>query len=157
MTKIEQITALLQGPLADKGYEILQMTHSTTGRHKLEILLERLDEGGVTLDDCATASRLISGILDVEDPIPDAYTLEVSSPGMDRPLIRLRDYERFQGSSVKVTLHQPRDGQKNFKGRLQQVVGEKIFLQLDHENSEEKTPLCLEFEEICRCKILPIL
>jgi ribosome maturation factor RimP len=157
MTKIEQLTARLQEPLAAKGYEILQMTHITTGRHKLEILLERLDEGGVTLDDCAAASRIISGIFDVEDPIPDAYTLEVSSPGMDRPLVRLRDYERFQGSCVKVTLHDPRNGQKNFKGRIHKVLGEKIFLQLDDENSEGNEPLCLEFGEICRCKILPVL
>ena len=75
-------------------------------------------DGGVTLDDCALISRQVSTRLDVDDPIQGRYTLEVSSPGMDRPLSRDRDFERFAGHRVRLTTHDPIDGQKNFIGRL---------------------------------------
>lgn len=88
-------------------------------------------EGGVTLDDCAHLSRQLSARLDAEDPIEGRYTLEVSSPGLDRPLSRDRDFERFTGRRVKVTTESPIDGQRNFIGRLEGLSDGTLRLALE--------------------------
>ncbi|HKQ96932.1 MAG TPA: ribosome maturation factor RimP [Candidatus Polarisedimenticolia bacterium] len=88
-------------------------------------------EGGVTLDDCAHISRQVSARLDAEDPIGGHYTLEVSSPGLDRPLSRDRDFERFKGHRVKVTTESPIDGQRNFIGRLEGLMAGAVQLVLE--------------------------
>lgn len=88
-------------------------------------------EGGVTLDDCAHVSRQLSARLDAEDPIEGRYTLEVSSPGLDRPLSRDRDFERFAGQRVKVTTESPIDGQRNFIGRLEGLMAGAVHLVLE--------------------------
>ena len=88
-------------------------------------------EGGVTLDDCAHVSRQLSARLDAEDPIEGRYTLEVSSPGLDRPLSRDRDFERFAGQRVKVTTESPIDGQRNFIGRLAGLMAGAVHLVLE--------------------------
>jgi ribosome maturation factor RimP len=157
MTKIEHLHTILKEPLATKGYEILQLRYLTKGRSTLEILLERLDEQAVTIDDCAKASRLISATLDVEDPIAESYVIEVSSPGLDRPLIRLRDYERFKGALVKGELHHPLKGTRRFKGHIQSVEEGHIVFCVEGASTGEKELLRLGFEEICHCKLLPLL
>lgn len=88
-------------------------------------------EGGVTLDDCAHVSRQVSARLDADDPIQGRYTLEVSSPGLDRPLSRDRDFERFTGQRVKVTTESPIDGQRNFIGRLSGLMAGAVHLVLE--------------------------
>ena len=88
-------------------------------------------EGGVTLDDCAHVSRQVSARLDADDPIEGRYTLEVSSPGLDRPLSRDRDFERFSGHRVKVTTESPIDGQRNFIGRLNGLMAGAVHLVLE--------------------------
>jgi len=88
-------------------------------------------EGGITLDDCAHVSRQLSARLDAEDPIDGRYTLEVSSPGLDRPLSRERDFERFAGQRVRVTTESPIDGQRNFIGRLEGLVAGAVHLVLE--------------------------
>src|SRR3546814_7217821 len=80
-------------------------------------------DGGVTVDDCADVSRAVSAVLDVEDPIAGAYRLEVSSPGLDRPLMKPADFERFKGFAAKVDLGRPLDGRKRFRGRLAGMPG----------------------------------
>jgi ribosome maturation factor RimP len=82
----------------------------------------------VTVDDCADVSRQVSAILDVEDPIPGSYRLEVSSPGLDRPLVRPDDFRRFQGETIKVHLQRALDGRRNFTGRLVEVDNERYKL-----------------------------
>lgn len=156
MTKLEQITALLKNPLAEKGYEILQLRYIKMGRPTLQFLLERLDEAPVTIEDCTRASRLISVALDVEDPIPEAYTLEVSSPGVDRPLIRLRDYERFQGLRVKLELKEPYEEKRRFKGVIASVSEGKITFDLESETDSPQR-LTLALAEIYHCKLSPLL
>lgn len=89
---------------------------------------------GIDVEDCARVSRQLSAILDVEDPIPGQYTLEVSSPGLDRPLVRREDFVRFQGAQVKVRTSQPVLGRKNFTGRLVSVEGDQIVLDMDKES-----------------------
>lgn len=84
--------------------------------------------GGVTIEECATVSRNVGDKLDEVDLIPAAYTLEVSSPGLDRPLLKLEDFERFKGNLAKVRTHQPIEGQRNFKGRIDGISGEEVIL-----------------------------
>jgi ribosome maturation factor RimP len=88
---------------------------------------------GVTVDDCANVSRQLSAILDVEDPFPGRYTLEVSSPGLDRPLVTPADFRRFQGEVVKVRLLAALDGRRNFTGRLVEATPENVVVEVDHE------------------------
>lgn len=86
-------------------------------------------EGGVTHDDCVRVSREIEAVLDAEDFIPSTYLLEVSSPGLERELFRLNDFEKFAGEKAKVRTHAPIDGQRNFRGRIVKVEGEKIVFE----------------------------
>lgn len=88
-------------------------------------------EGGVTLDDCAAISRRLSVEFDVEDPIPDRYTLEVSSPGLDRPLVNERDFQRFKGRNVRLSTVAPIDGRRNFRGRLAGLLDGAVRLILE--------------------------
>ena len=114
--RIEQIIA---PTLVDMGYELVRV-HVTGGRQdcRLQVMVERADEQGMTVDDCADVSRAVSALLDVEDPISGAYELEVSSPGIDRPLTRERDFVRFAGHVAKIELKQAVDGQRRFRGTL---------------------------------------
>jgi ribosome maturation factor RimP len=88
---------------------------------------------GVTVDNCAAVSRQLSAILDVEDPIPGRYTLEVSSPGLDRPLVTPADFRRFQGAMIKVRLLSALDGRRNFTGRLLEATPEAVVMEVDRE------------------------
>ena len=113
-----RIAALIAAPLAALGFELVRVAVSGRGRPRLQVMLERAGGGAVTLDQCALASRTLSALLDVEDPIPGAYDLEVGSPGIDRPLTRAADFERFAGTPARIELTAARDGRKRFKGRL---------------------------------------
>lgn len=86
---------------------------------------------GVTVDDCADVSRQLSAILDVEDPFPGSYTLEVSSPGLDRPLVTPADFRRYQGALVKVRLLHALEGRRNFTGRLLEATAEDVVVDVD--------------------------
>ena len=86
---------------------------------------------GIGVEDCATVSRQVSAVLDVEDPIPVEYTLEVSSPGMDRPLFTLAQYERYRGELIKLRLRAPFEGRRNFSGELRAIEGDEIVVVVD--------------------------
>lgn len=104
---------------------------------------------GVTVDDCAEVSRQLSAILDVEDPIPGSYTLEVSSPGLDRPLVTPEDFRRFRGEVVKVRMHHPVQGRKNFTGVLAEVAADHVVVKVDEERFD------LTFDDIERARLVP--
>ena len=125
--KIEQIIA---PSLAGLGYALVRVQLTDGARRKLQIMAELADGANVTLDDCAKISRTVSALLDVADPIPDEYTLEVSSPGIDRPLVRLNDYTRFAGFTAKLQVLLPIDGRRRFQGVVTGVEGEEIILKL---------------------------
>jgi ribosome maturation factor RimP len=120
----EKIEALLEPSLSAMGYDIVRV-HFTGGRAAtLQIMAERRDREGMTVDDCAEISRACSAILDVADPIAGAYSLEVSSPGIDRPLVRAEDFDRFAGFEARVETDRPIDGRKRFKGRLKGLTAD---------------------------------
>lgn len=129
-----EIEELLAPTLSAMGYDIVRILLAGNERQRrLQIMAERSDGSGMDLEDCAEVSRASEAILDVEDPIPGAYTLEVSSPGMDRPLTRLRDFERFAGEEAKVELERAIDGRRRFKGRLMGLDGEDVVMLVDGE------------------------
>ncbi len=157
MEKLTYIQNLLKDALQEKGYEIIQLRYLKTSKPTLQFLIDRLDEAPVTIEDCTQASRLISGTLDVEDPIQEAYVLEVSSPGVDRPLSRLKDYERFQGHPVKFDLHELSEGRKRFKGVIQKVTDGKVTFFIENKDADTGKEVTFSPEEIYHCKLSPLL
>jgi len=119
------------GPVvAGLGYELVGVEYGgSPGNGLLRVYIDR--EQGVTVDDCARVSEALSAALDVEDPIREAYTLEVSSPGINRPLFERADFERFAGSRVFVRLEGELEGRRRFKGLLQRVEGDEIVVEVD--------------------------
>ena len=101
------------------GYEVVRVAFRGGRTAVLQVMVERTDRAEMTVEDCAGVSRAVSALLDVEDPIGGAYTLEVSSPGIDRPLTRQADFARFAGFEAQIELSVPMDGRRRFRGRLQ--------------------------------------
>ena len=115
--------------LNDMGYEIVRILYSGQRPARLQIMAERGDHAGMTVEDCAEISRAVGALLEVEDPIAGAYHLEVSSPGIDRPLTRLDDFDRFAGFEAKLEMQHGIDGQRRFSGRLRGLEGDLIRLE----------------------------
>ena len=115
-----KISQIIEVALEELGFSLVRVLYSgrQAGRNQLQIMAEPKEERDMTVEDCQMISRHVSALLDVEDPISGSYVLEVSSPGIDRPLTRLTDYERFQGELVKITLRLMQDGRRRFTGRL---------------------------------------
>jgi len=132
---IDQIRVIAERVAASRGLEIwdVQSRRETSG-HVVRVFIDRpgpaaTAEESVSIDDCEQVNREISTILDVEDPLPFAYTLEVSSPGLDRPLRDASDYQRFSGRLAKVVVSEPVDNQKAFEGRLRGVNEGAVMLE----------------------------
>ncbi len=150
MTPFEaRLTALIEPSLAGMGYELVRVQMRGTERKTLQIMAERADRRGMTLDDCEAISKTLSAVLDVEDPISDRYSLEVSSPGIDRPLIKLADFERFTGFEAKVDLKEAVGPRKHFTGRLDGVKNDTILMTLEKGETVE-----LPFELLHRAKLV---
>src|SRR5205823_15005961 len=105
---------IIEPSLAVMGYQAVRLAFVGARGATLQIMAERVDGAAMTVEDCAEISRAVSALLDVADPIASAYTLEVSSPGIDRPLVRPEDYERFTGFEARIELTRPLDGRKRF-------------------------------------------
>ena len=113
------------------GYDVVRVKILRGGRSTLQIMVERSDSAGTTIDDCAAISRAVSAVLDVEDPMPAAYELEISTPGIDRPLTRSADFERFAGFQVKLETSPPHEGRRRWIGRLLGLEGEMVRIETD--------------------------
>ncbi len=135
-----KIADIIEPSLEAMGYRVVRV-QQTGGQHRptLQVMAERLDETAMTVDDCAGISRSVSALLDVADPIAGAYMLEVSSPGIDRPLVRPEDYDRFAGFEARIELSRPFDGRKRFRGRLVGRDGDDVRLLA--ETGEVRLPL----------------
>ncbi len=119
ISRAENDVARLVVPTLDAlGYDLVRIKVSQGGRQTLQIMAERRDGAGMTIDDCAKISRAVSALLDVESPLPGNHILEISSPGLDRPLVRPGDFARFAGHEAKITTRHPIEGRKRFRGRL---------------------------------------
>lgn len=124
-----RIGGLAEGLAASLGLEVVQVeVRPGGGRSVVRVYLDKAE--GVALDDCERFSKRFSVVLDVEDALPFSYVLEVSSPGLDRRLVRERDYQRFVGRDVKVRTRHGRGGQRNFRGRLMTAQGGRIELEI---------------------------
>lgn len=122
--------------------------HQTQGRHSLlKIYIDA--PAGIEVDDCAKASRQLSGVLEVEDPIRGNYTLEVSSPGLDRRLYTLAQYEAFKGAKVKLSLSKPFNGKRRFTGLLCGIEGDEVVIR----TGDEET--LFPIEQIDRANVVP--
>jgi ribosome maturation factor RimP len=143
-----RIADLIRPSLEGMGYLLVRVQVIGRQRPRLQVMAERADDVGMTVDDCAVLSRAVSAILDVDDPIADAYTLEISSPGIDRPLVRLADYERFAGFDARVELGRTIEGRRRFRGRLNGIDGTMVLMTVDDQ------AVTIPFEDIVRAKLL---
>ncbi len=126
----DELVKLLEPTVEGLGYELSDLEASLGGRNGfLRIYIDKDD--GISLDDCEKVSLAISALLDVEDPVPGQYNLEVSSPGSDRTLTKLSHFERFTGETVKVQMRFPVDGRRRFRGKLLSADEENIVLEVD--------------------------
>jgi ribosome maturation factor RimP len=144
LRRIEDIVA---PTIVGLGYELVRVSMSRGGG-TLQIMIEPADGRPMDVEDCATLSRALSAVLDVEDPIPSAYTLEVSSPGIDRPLTREKDYVRWSGHVARLETMQPIEGRRRFKGTLLGLENGTVRLRLE-DGKEADVPL----EQVTRAKL----
>ena len=138
----ERLIALIEPVVERLGFELVELEH---GHGQVRLFID--GPAGVNLDDCATVSREVSRLLDAEDPIPHAYTLEVSSPGLDRVLRTRAHFDRFRGAQVFVELKEPRDGRRRYTGKLVTVDATGIALEVDTEQ------VALGFNEIGKARL----
>ncbi|MGE0827887.1 MAG: ribosome maturation factor RimP, partial [Hyphomonadaceae bacterium] len=125
----EKVIAAIEPAAADLGFRLVRVRVSGLRRKRLQIMAER-EDGSMGLGDCEALSRAISPVLDAADPINGEYDLEVSSPGIDRPLVRLEDFERFKGHEAKIETGAMIEGRKRFRGELAGVEGERVLIEL---------------------------
>jgi ribosome maturation factor RimP len=132
------------------GYEIVRIQMQEGHRKTLQVMLDRVDGKNISVNDCEQASRQISAVMDVDDPIEGAYNLEVSSPGIDRPLTREKDFERFSGYDAKIALIMPQDGRKRFSGVLKGVDQNNVIMKC-YDMEED---VALPMEQIATAKLI---
>ncbi|MEA3404147.1 MAG: ribosome maturation factor RimP [Pseudomonadota bacterium] len=132
MTIEQKLEDLFKPAIESMGFELWAIEYMAAGRHStLRVFVDKL--GGINVDDCAAISRQLSAIMDVEDPISDRYMLEVSSPGLDRPLIKPEHFKRYEGKSVRVRAAIAILGRKKINGKLVKVTDEQIEVEVEGE------------------------
>ncbi|WP_374762820.1 ribosome maturation factor RimP [Yunchengibacter salinarum] len=144
----ERIATLIGPVVEDLGYELVRVTYGGGRKPTLQVMAERPD-GTMNVDDCATVSREVSALLDVEDPIGGEYLLEVSSPGIDRPLTRMKDFARWQGFDVKVEMTEKVGERRRFRGRLTHVGDGTVTVE-----TEDLGPVTLNYEDMAKAKLV---
>ena len=144
----DQLTVLIQPIVEGLGCELWGIERFSTGRFsKLKIYIDT--EEGVDIEDCERVSRQVSSLLNVEEPLSGEYSLEVSSPGMDRQFFRLDQYEAFYGSRISIHLRRPYHGKRNYSGLLKGLEGDEVVLVLDNEE------ILIPFEAIQKANVVP--
>ena len=143
----DKISDIIEATVESLGFELIRVTYGGGRKPTLQIMAERPD-GTMNVDDCATLSREISLLLDVEDPLPEEYLLEVSSPGIDRPLTRVKDFERWIGFDAKIELNEQLDGRRRFRGKMLKFDGEIISISTDEGDFD------LAYADVSKAKLL---
>ncbi|EIE50740.1 hypothetical protein C357_12254 [Citreicella sp. 357] len=147
----QRLAEIVTPVIEDMGFELVRLRLMSGKTATLQIMAER-PEGGIEVDQCAEISTAVSAVLDVEDPLVDAYALEVSSPGIDRPLTRLKDFDTYEGYEVRVETQELVDGRKRWQGILAGVDGDEVLLNIT-ENGEEHT-IGLKFDWLANAKLV---
>lgn len=142
---------ILTPSIEGMGFEVVRIRVMGGETKTLQIMVERPD-GGIDVDECAQVSNAVSAILDVEDPLEDAYALEVSSPGIDRPLTRLKDFETWEGYEAKIETTEMIDGRRRFKGVLAGLEGDEVLLNL--EQGKETVTIGLHIDRLSDAKLV---
>ena len=142
-----RLAEILAPVIEDLGFELVRVRYMGGKTPTVQIMADR-PEGGIEVDDCAEISTAASAHLDVEDPIEDAYTLEVSSPGIDRPLTRLKDFDQWSGYVAKIETTELIDGRRRFKGRLAGTEGPEVLVEID------EGTIGLQFEWLSDAKLV---
>jgi ribosome maturation factor RimP len=144
----DRLTTLLQPLVEELGYEFVGLEHSSNPKNS--VLVVYIDQpSGIAVEDCERASREIAALLDVEDPISGHYSLEVSSPGLDRPLFTLAHFERFSGETARLSLYAPVEGRRKFKGTILGVDGDRVRFEQDGEVLE------IDMSNIAKARLVP--
>ena len=152
MQRYERLEELITPVLTDLGYDLVRVSmHGMETRKVLQVMAERKDRVSMSIEDCSKISKDLSAVLDVADPISGRYTLEVSSPGLDRPLINLEDFRRFKGFSAKIETEVPIEGLKRLKGKIEGVSAtDEIEMLLLDKDLEVNIP----FNNITKAKLI---
>lgn len=151
-TAIDRRLAEIIGPTIEGlGFELVRIRLQGGKYPLLQIMADR-PEGGIDVDDCAAISTAVSALLDVEDPIEEKYTLEVSSPGIDRPLTRLKDFDTWHGYEARLETSEQIDGRKRFKGLLQGTEGEEVLIEIEEKG--EQVVIGLQFDWLTDAKLI---
>jgi ribosome maturation factor RimP len=144
----DHLLALIEPVVEGLGYECVGIEYNAHPRHGLlRIYIDT--ENGVLVEDCTKVSHQVSGVLDVEDPIPDNYSLEVSSPGAERPFYKLEQFERYVGSTVAVHLFSPVNGRRRVTGKIVQIEGDVVTLE------ENENLLQIPFAAMSKARLVP--
>ncbi len=150
MTDVAGLERLIEPEVKHLGYELVRvMMIGGASDPTLQIMAERSDTRQLDIVDCEKISRRLSDLLDLADPIEGSYRLEVSSPGIDRPLTRLKDYADWAGHEARITLDEPRDGRRHFTGTLEGLDGETVKLR-----AKDGQEYALQFSSISSAKLL---
>lgn len=151
-TAIDRRLAEIVSPVIEGlGFELVRIRLMGGKTRTLQIMAERPD-GGIDVDDCAAISTAVSAVLDVEDPVEDNYILEVSSPGIDRPLTRLKDFDMWQDYEARVETTELIDGRRRFKGRLAGTDGDEVLIEIDE--AGEMLTIGLKFDWLSDAKLI---
>jgi ribosome maturation factor RimP len=148
-----RVSAVAAPVLQGMGYRLVRIKISGESGCTVQIMAERPD-GSMLIEDCEAISRALSPVLDVADPIDRAYRLEISSPGIDRPLVRRSDFERYTGHLVKVEMAVAHQGRKRFRGTLEGVEGDCVHLHRDDARAEEVADVVLVMEDIAEARLV---
>lgn len=154
----EALKNLFEPVVTELGFEFVGCELHAYSKNKLfRIYIDNVDpKAGVGVDDCATVSRAVSAMLDVEEPIAGDYRLEVSSPGINRPLFEIVHFERFVGERIKLRLREKLNGQKNFVGIIKSVTGVTIAVELEDVTGDNSSEVVFDFDELSRANLAPI-
>jgi ribosome maturation factor RimP len=148
MEFVHRIEKMITPTIEAMGFRLVQVHFAGGKNQRLQIMAEHIETGRMNVDDCAKVSRAISAVLDVEDPVAGTYALEVSSPGIDRPLVRFEDFEKFVGFDAKIETSRAIDGRKRFKGRLAQASEGNVRIETKDQVFD------LAFQDIDKAKLL---
>lgn len=146
-----RLADIVQPVIEGLGFELVRIRLMGGATRTLQIMADK-PEGGIEVDDCGDISTAVSAVLDVEDPIEENYVLEVSSPGIDRPLTRLKDFEMWKGWEARVETTELIDGRRRFKGMLAGVEGDEVLIELDE--GKETVTIGLQFDWLSDAKLI---